>query len=666
MDGKNQRSSDGLRELEGRKPERTTSVADWIAGQFDDLSGASSDLSQVPSMQDAGHSGESNNQVVSFLDSHGTGNVGTLHDFCSKVPSTSPSSTDNQKRSGPITNEAEFADSSRMLEHPPSVLGHKHQGQDSNVSEKKNALPLMSEGIASQTRPSWVSSVSLWSSIPSSIEAPPCEMGTESGEEPQPASKPASSVAASASETGDPYHSDSRKMATATNSRFNNLMAIVPEIEAPLEERQREAACLSIATKHSSESTGPCGTPSANSLPGTDPSRGQRQLMISQRRLHRFRRSQPDYTSECNISRDGPVHSQATPLRCAMTAADTALRGNYEASTVHTEPDASSISFASIVPGGPSTTRCSSVADSLQEYGEKSTGIVGHQKAAVSSSPSNQHSQPRLEHTREGGRHRPGAYAIPGSASTDASTRGAIHDSTRSLVDDTTSSRLVLSAVLVDDEGQEKEIARREVQLGEQERRLAEQAAKLQTWQEYLERKQRELSKAQKRIVEAEIIPSPPQTHTSNATTSTFRLPNLKGVGKAFGGSYDERLPGIENNSDMDVSEALTEMSCHPKLDLSGVDLGNGPLRFAPTGERSFEEQIMSLSKDDRRCYKNLKQRWDDRRSKKGNICDFPRDLILRFARNNTKNGQFSEERAWKVRQWLVPRALDTTVRPQM
>jgi hypothetical protein len=259
--------------------------------------------------------------------------------------------------------------------------------------------------------------------------------------------------------------------------------------------------------------------------------------------------------------------------------------------------------------------------------------------------------------TRRRGRSRPGAYAILGRSP--SNTSSATYDSSRSLMGDSStstslrrdSSRLVVSAVLVDDEGDDQgmEILRREAQLAEQERQLAERAEMLQAWQEELERQQREIAASQDQIVEAEIIQAtPPPALTFS--TSTFRIPTLLGGGKVLGGAGDQKIPAVMGVHDEDISDALTTAPDHEKFDFTEMNLGDGPLRFAPIGERSLEDQIMSLSKSDRRCYKNLKQRWDDRKAKKRVNFDYPKDMILRFARNNQKSGQFVEERAWKVR----------------
>jgi hypothetical protein len=295
---------------------------------------------------------------------------------------------------------------------------------------------------------------------------------------------------------------------------------------------------------------------------------------------------------------------------------------------------------------------------------------AGQGDAVGSSSPLNHPSHTPSDGTRQGAMQLPGAFPIAGPAPNIGSPQGTYYDTMMSLMDDERTisphsrmaQRQVVSAVLVgdDDRDQEIDVARREAHVAEQERRLAEQAAKLQAWQEQLEQKQLELAQSQGQIVEAEVIPTP-SSLTSNVSSLAFRIPSLLGGGgMTFGGSSDRKVPAVQtNDGGEEVSEALTTIPDHGTLDLTGLDLDDGPLRFAPIGERSLEEQVMSLNASDRRCYKNLKQRWDDRKSKKGDSTDFPRDAILRFARNNMRNGQFFEEKAWRVRKCRSLRAQD-------
>lgn len=76
------------------------------------------------------------------------------------------------------------------------------------------------------------------------------------------------------------------------------------------------------------------------------------------------------------------------------------------------------------------------------------------------------------------------------------------------------------------------------------------------------------------------------------------------------------------------------------------LEVGEGPMRFAPKGERSLLEQISDLDEADQRCHRNLKRSWDEYDKKEFDMKD---DMILRFARNTTKDNTFDEERAWKL-----------------
>jgi hypothetical protein len=96
-------------------------------------------------------------------------------------------------------------------------------------------------------------------------------------------------------------------------------------------------------------------------------------------------------------------------------------------------------------------------------------------------------------------------------------------------------------------------------------------------------------------------------------------------------------------------------------LDLTSLekDLGPGPMRFAPIGERSFQEQLSGLTKKERECFDNLKKRWE---SKEASFSD---EMILRFARCSPGRQKFVEAASWKVMKKFDPRYLELTAAKQ-
>lgn len=104
-----------------------------------------------------------------------------------------------------------------------------------------------------------------------------------------------------------------------------------------------------------------------------------------------------------------------------------------------------------------------------------------------------------------------------------------------------------------------------------------------------------------------------------------------------------------------------------PSLDFTALEkeLGPGPMRFAPVGERSFQEQLDSLSPDEKKCFDELKSKWEH---------DYPNDpfsdeMILRFARCSPGAKKFNAKTAWNVmrrfdRRYLTMKASD--IEPQL
>jgi len=97
-------------------------------------------------------------------------------------------------------------------------------------------------------------------------------------------------------------------------------------------------------------------------------------------------------------------------------------------------------------------------------------------------------------------------------------------------------------------------------------------------------------------------------------------------------------------------------------------ELGPGPMRFAPKGERSFQEQLDSLSKEERDCFDQLKTKWnkrveDNQRERKNQapVHTYPDEMLLRFARCSPGKNKFVESASWKVMNRFNPRYLTLT-----
>lgn len=87
-------------------------------------------------------------------------------------------------------------------------------------------------------------------------------------------------------------------------------------------------------------------------------------------------------------------------------------------------------------------------------------------------------------------------------------------------------------------------------------------------------------------------------------------------------------------------------------------NLGVGPARFAPVGEKTFDEQLNALSTDQKSCYDILKKLWEERvaekvakgeKSKHSNIQVFPDPMYLTFARCSPGVKKFNPDTAFKV-----------------
>jgi len=87
-------------------------------------------------------------------------------------------------------------------------------------------------------------------------------------------------------------------------------------------------------------------------------------------------------------------------------------------------------------------------------------------------------------------------------------------------------------------------------------------------------------------------------------------------------------------------------------------ELGEGPSRFIPKNERSFEEQLNSLTAEQKSCYDELKRLWEERvqekiakgaKSKHADIELFPDPMYLTFARCSPGAKKFNADTAFKV-----------------
>lgn len=82
-------------------------------------------------------------------------------------------------------------------------------------------------------------------------------------------------------------------------------------------------------------------------------------------------------------------------------------------------------------------------------------------------------------------------------------------------------------------------------------------------------------------------------------------------------------------------------------MDIIQKELGHGPARFVVTKqERSIQEQIDSLSMEERMCFHNLKVKWEEEPS---NV-PFHDEWYLRFARCSPGGMEkYNEKSAWNV-----------------
>lgn len=111
-----------------------------------------------------------------------------------------------------------------------------------------------------------------------------------------------------------------------------------------------------------------------------------------------------------------------------------------------------------------------------------------------------------------------------------------------------------------------------------------------------------------------------------------------------------------------------SEAKQNTMLDLLTLEkqLGPGPMRFAPKGERSFLEQLEALSPEERQCFDNLKEKWNkhvEENKEKGATPNhsYSDEMILRFARCSPGRKKFDESALWKVMKKFDPRYMTLT-----
>lgn len=98
-------------------------------------------------------------------------------------------------------------------------------------------------------------------------------------------------------------------------------------------------------------------------------------------------------------------------------------------------------------------------------------------------------------------------------------------------------------------------------------------------------------------------------------------------------------------------------MSTTPDFTALKKKLGDGPMRYASLGESTIEEQIVALSPEEKKCFDNLKAKWE---AKKDSV-PYSDEIILRFARCSPGAKKFNEQSAWKVMNKFDPLYLDLT-----
>lgn len=274
--------------------------------------------------------------------------------------------------------------------------------------------------------------------------------------------------------------------------------------------------------------------------------------------------------------------------------------------------------------------------------------------------------------------HRPGAISVPGPEAERSSShrrvgegcRGSDQRSSAMMARQESSKRVLAVAAVVVEDYESEQLSEKQRELQEKEAMLATKMAQLQAWEEELERKRRDLEG--RSIVQAEVV---------SADTSASGSASGGGGWNIFSGrvSSTEEDKYIEEDEFVSMPFDLgSKSSGVVDFQLAEMEIGPGPMRFAPRNEIPLEEQLTALCTKDRRSYRNMKQRLDDykakhvassggnkKRSKKQQILDFSVEWQLRFLRHYTaKDGLFHEDHAYKAIINLQIRFMNLRVYP--
>ena len=256
-----------------------------------------------------------------------------------------------------------------------------------------------------------------------------------------------------------------------------------------------------------------------------------------------------------------------------------------------------------------------------------------------------------------------------------------------------TSDTFQVAAVLVHEDNS-TELSQREREIHEKEAWLREQMAKLSAWEQKLERKQQQLEQREETVVEAvpleekksvgiafgfpslirrgsgehlrggeDRFPSLIEHHLHLGFPSLIRRgsgehlkggDDLRSGGTSSGrGSDDGRIASTWEADEDELDDEPTELGFYA----AEAQLGPGPTRFAQKSRRSIEQQLEALSPSDRRCFKNLQQRWQDLKAKRpSKWTPYTDEMILRFARNTARKTGFYEDRAFGAMKKMRPK----------
>jgi hypothetical protein len=127
-----------------------------------------------------------------------------------------------------------------------------------------------------------------------------------------------------------------------------------------------------------------------------------------------------------------------------------------------------------------------------------------------------------------------------------------------------------------------------------------------------------------------------------------------------------QRVKSSQSTSSAKLSPIINNnsMGAPNEKDFSGAalkalesELGPGPMRFAPHGERTAQDQIDSLVGDDLKCFEALKKKWQKEYPDK----PYTDSMILRFARCSPGEKKFNAKSSYKVMKNFDRRYLTLT-----